>query len=919
MMKLRIHWLLAALLLLPSVASAQFYFGKNKVQYQPFNWKVLATPHFRIYFYDQESDLAEIAAAAAEESYDVLTDKFNHHIFRKIPLIIYSAPTFFTQTNVTPTLLPESVAGFTEFFKGRMVVPFNGSISDFQRVIRHELVHVFTYDKIPAVMSQHRKLSLYGPPLWFTEGLAEFWSREWDSEADMVMADMALEGNLRPIHELEYLSGTFFMYKYGESFCHFVAETYGEDKLQVMFDNWWKTKTFRQLFKLTVGKSLEEVGAEWVYHLKKKYFPTLEDSDLPARVATPLAEKLFAVKPLPLSITYRGASDWIAYKANKLGYSGLYMRSPSTNQEVTLVKGERSPAFESLHLLQSKLSGTDDGRIVFVSKRYERDVLYVYSIFEGQISATYEFPRLYQLLSPTWSSDGKSIVFSGASAGGFHDLYLFSVADSSLRRLTDDIYFDTEPVIDRDGSIVFSSDRCSFGYAGYNNLFRLSLVDSSIAPLTYGRFNDRAPFISEEGILFSSDRDGITNTYLLKSSGSLYRVSNFATGAFDPCLHEDRLVFSGYQRFGFNLFSAPLDTSSLQLMEVETPQYTLWSPTRLTGDEETGVVDYANEFSFDVAQSAISYDAVFGTIGGFQAVFSDMLGNQMYYVLLSNSASEKSQLLESFNVGVTYINKSHRVNYGIGAYHLYDEHFDDYEGYYSERQSGAQGLVSYPISKFSRVETSMFVRHSFKKRPLFQDERHGILATNYASIIHDNSLWDISGPLDGIRVNATVGLTTDFYSGQLFNRLAFVDLRNYLRIRKYSAFATRAFGFVSAGEEPQRIYLGGSWSLRGYDRREFYARKVLLFSNELRFPLIDNLFIGFPFGPVGFQAIRGALFFDAGSAWNDEFDRFYGSFGFGARVALGYMAVLRFDFSKKTDFRKLEPGMKFDFFFGWNF
>lgn len=919
MMKLRIHWLLAALLLLPSIASGQFYFGKNKVQYQPFDWKVLATQHFRIYFNDQESDLAEIAAAAAEESYDLLADKFNHHIFRKIPLIIYSAPTFFTQTNVTPTLLPESVAGFTEFFKGRMVVPFNGSIADFQRVIRHELVHVFTFDKIPAVMSQHRKLSLYGPPLWFTEGLSEFWSREWDSEADMVMADMALEGNLRPIHELEYLSGTFFMYKYGESFCHFVADNYGEDKLQVIFDNWWKAKTFRQVFKLTVDKSLEEVGAEWVYYLKKKYFPELKDSDLPAQVATPLAEKLFAVKPLPLNITYRGASDWIAYKANKLGYSGLYMRSPSTDQEVTLVKGERSPAFESLHLLQSKLSGTDDGRIVFVSKRYERDVLYVYNVFEEKITETFEFPKLYQLLSPTWSQDGKSIVFSGASARGYHDLYLFSVVDSSLRRLTDDIYFDTEAVIDLDGSIVFSSDRCSFGYAGYNNLFRLSLVDSTITPLTYGRFNDRAPFVSEEGILFSSDREGVTNTYLLKREGGLFRVSNFATGAFDPCLHDGKLVFSGYQRFGFNLFSTPLDTTNLPEVEVEIPQYTLWSPTRLSGDEEVGVVDYANEFSFDIAQSAISYDAVFGTIGGFQAVFSDMLGNQMYYVLLSNSASEKSELLESFNVGVTYINKSHRINYGIGAYHLYDEHFDDYEGYYSERQSGVQGLVSYPISKFSRVETSMFARHSFKKRPLFQDERHAILATNYASIIHDNSLWDISGPLDGIRANATVGLTTDFYSGQIFNRLAFVDLRNYLRIRKYSAFATRAFGFISSGEEPQRIYLGGSWSLRGYDRREFYARKVLLFSNELRFPLIDNLFIGFPFGPVGFQAIRGALFFDAGSAWNDEFDRFYGSFGFGARVALGYMAVLRFDFSKKTDFQKLEPGMKFDFFFGWNF
>ena len=919
MMKLRIYWVIAALLLLPGLASAQFYFGKNKVQYQPFNWKVLVTSHFKIYFYDQESALAEIAAAAAEESYELLSDKFNYHIFRKIPLIIYSAPTFFSQTNVTPSLLPESVAGFTEFFKGRMVVPFSGSISDFQRVIQHELTHVFTFDKIPAVMSEHRKIGLYGPPLWFTEGLAEYWSREWDSEADMVMADMTLEGNLRPIHELEYLTGSFFMYKYGESFCHFVADNYGEDKLQMIFENWWKAKTFRQLFKLTIGKSLEEVGNEWVYHLKKKYFPTLEERDLPAKVTTPLAEKLLAVKPLALNITYRGASDWIAYKANKLGYSGLYMRSDSTKQEVTLIKGERSSAFESLHLLQSRISGTDDGRIVFVSKRYERDVLYVYDIFQAKITQTYEFAKLYQLLSPTWSPDGKSIVFSGASSGGYHDLYIFSVADSSLKRLTDDIYFDTEPVFDTDGSIVFASDRCSFGYAGCTNLFRMSQADSTITPLTYGRFNDRSPFASKEGILFTSDREGVPNTYLLNKQGNFFRVSNYATGAFDPCMRGDKLIFSGYQNFSFNLFETPLDTTRLFPVVAEPPQYTLWSPERLSGDEEEGVIDYTNEFSFDVAQSAISYDAVFGTIGGFQAVFSDMLGNQMYYVLLSNSASEKSDLLKAFNVGVTYVNKSRRVNYGFGVYHLYDEHFDDYDGYYSERQSGVQGLISYPISKFTRLETSMFLRHSFKKRPLFDDERHAVLSTNYASIVHDNSLWDISGPLDGIRANATVGLTTDFYSGRFFNRLGFVDLRHYLRIRKYSAFATRAFGFISAGDEPQRIYLGGSWSLRGYDRREWYARKVLLLSNELRFPLIDNLFIGFPFGPVGFQAIRGALFFDAGSAWNDDFERFHGSFGFGARVALGYMAVLRFDFSKRTDFERIDPGLRFDFFFGWNF
>ena len=113
--------------------------------------------------------------------------------------------------------------------------------------------------------------------------------------------------------------------------------------------------------------------------------------------------------------------------------------------------------------------------------------------------------------------------------------------------------------------------------------------------------------------------------------------------------------------------------------------------------------------------------------------------------------------------------------------------------------------------------------------------------------------------------------------------------------------------------------MGGSWSFRGYSRRAFYNRNVLFASHELRFPLIDNLLIGFPIGGLGFSGIRGAMFFDVCSAWDDEFDQFYGSMGAGIRVALGYLIVLRFDFTRTTDFDTISPTTDFDFFFGWNF
>ncbi|MEW5924686.1 MAG: hypothetical protein AB1746_11925, partial [Candidatus Zixiibacteriota bacterium] len=210
---------------------------------------------------------------------------------------------------------------------------------------------------------------------------------------------------------------------------------------------------------------------------------------------------------------------------------------------------------------------------------------------------------------------------------------------------------------------------------------------------------------------------------------------------------------------------------------------------------------------------------------------------------------------------------------------------------------------------------------------LFQFRRKGAMMTNYLSFISDNSLWDISGPIEGHRYNFTFGITTRVEQGRQYNRIGLIDLRQYLRLGKYSAYASRLFLYSSTGIEPQRIYFGGSWSFRGYNRRAFYARNIAFASNELRFPLIDNLFIGLPIGGIGFQAIRGAIFFDTGyitdrqfRLFSDDFDdNLLGSFGTGFRVALAQFIVFRFDFSRTTDFKTISKYTDFDFFFGWNF
>lgn len=910
--------------LLPTYTFGQVYFGRNKVQYTEFDWQVMTTEHFKIYFYTAEKEVASIAALSAEDSYRFLAQKFNHEVPKKIPLIIYSSPSYFTQTNVISGMLPESVGGFTEFMKGRVVVPFHGSYRDFDHVIRHELVHVFMISKLKHVTERRTRVKTAYPPLWFTEGIAEYWSKDWDTEADMVTKDMILNNMFFPIERLYIVRGSFYMYKLGESICYFIDSTYGSDKLTKIFENWHKGDNFDDVVAATLGDNLKQLSRKWEYSLKKKYYPEFDTLGLPDMESHKISKDGYNVKAVPIRYDDgKGESDWIVYKANRYGYTGIYMRPINGSKKIkTLLKGERSAEFESLHLLRSGIDVYDNRFIAFSSKSKENDVIYLFDIIKEKVVRRYEMDSLISARSPRFSNDGKKIVFSGVKKSGYTDLYLLNLEDSTYISLSDDSFYDIDPVFANDDkSIIFSSDRGENGQNGVHNLFRLNLQTSEISQVTFGPFKDMNPDVSSDGIYFSSNRGGTYNLFFLNDKNEINQLSTFATGAFDPRLTEDEktLVYSGYQKMGFHIYSMKLPEKPKQVDHDLSLASVKWEPKKINKEFKATSIKYDTDYSIDIAQSSIGYDPVYGSIGGIQAAISDVLGNRSIYLLLTNTSQTKDELLESFNFGVTYIQREKRMNWGIGGFHLYDEYFNDYDGYYYERQGGLISLFSYPFSKFHRLDFTTLVKYSKREKYFGINIREKMLATNYISLVYDNSIWDMTGPIEGRRYNFSFGITTSLSDKSNWNRMASVDIRHYLRLGKYSAFANRLFAFSSSGQEPQRIYLGGSWSFRGYDRRTFYNRNVIFASNELRFPLIDNLHIGFPFGGFGFRGIRGALFFDTGSAWDDEYDELLGSFGAGVRVSLGYIVLLRFDFSRTTDFKTVSKTTDFDFFFGWNF
>ncbi|MEE9168439.1 MAG: hypothetical protein V3U73_01665, partial [bacterium] len=225
---------------------------------------MMQTEHFDIYFYPEMEELAGIGAGYAEDAYKILQAKFDHYINRRIPLIFYSSHFHFQETNVVPNMLPEGIGGFFEFLKGRVVIPANGSLFQFRHVIFHELVHVFSRNKFNRVLKDNRKTDWGGLPLWFTEGLAEYWSIGWDSQTEMVIRDAVINNFFFPLERIHHIYGTFLMYKEGQAFFRFLAENYGENKIIQIFENYWKNNRFSQVMKATFGKELKALDEEWL-------------------------------------------------------------------------------------------------------------------------------------------------------------------------------------------------------------------------------------------------------------------------------------------------------------------------------------------------------------------------------------------------------------------------------------------------------------------------------------------------------------------------------------------------------------------------------------------------------------------------------------------------------------------------------
>ncbi|MEZ4702979.1 MAG: BamA/TamA family outer membrane protein [Rhodothermales bacterium] len=549
---------LVAWLCAPAPGTAQYFrYGKNKVQYAELTWSYLQSRHFDIYYYEGGRDLADYTAHFAEEAYEHARRLLQIEINGRIPIIVYQSHNDFVVTNAVdlPTF-SEGIAGVTEPYKNRIAIPFVGDYRQYRQTLHHELVHAMLNDffyggSLQSIIQNNIRLQI---PHWFNEGLAEYASEGWSSDADDWMRDAVVHDDIPP---MKYIGG-FASYQAGQGVWDYIGEQYGRERIAEVLQRLRLSQSVEASFKRATGLSLDELSERWHRALKQVYFPELaarEDvNDFARAIITTANGGFYNTSP---SLSPQG--DRLAFITTRNGLFDVYIADANEGTiEQKLVDGQTSAEFESLRILTPGISWSPDGRhIALAVKSGPTDAIAVIDVDTHDV-IHYRVPGVDQIISVAWSPTEQQIAFE-ASVDAQSDIFVLDLDTHETINYTDDLFSDHEPAWSPDGrSLVFHSDRGSYtrlgqfeagAFAmqehdfGQYDVYLLPLGADEAERLTFNElWDDRSAKFGEDStrVLFISDRNGIFNLYEKNLVSGLVRpLTNALNGITQVSLSAD--------------------------------------------------------------------------------------------------------------------------------------------------------------------------------------------------------------------------------------------------------------------------------------------------------------------------------------------------------------------------------------------
>lgn len=687
----------------PLTVQAQ-YFGRNKVNYKTFDFRVLQSPHFELYHYLDNESRRNRYVQQMEQWYRMHQSIFRDTFTEKNPFLLYSNHADFQQTRAIEGQIGIGTGGVTEALKNRVVMPVMESNAQTDHVMGHELVHAFQYHLIQDTLS----LSAVGNiPLWMVEGLAEYMSiGPVDAHTAIWLRAGVAANKLPTLKDLTNRPDLYFPYRWGEAFWAYVTGLKGDTIIRRLFIETARVgyeQAIKNIFKMD-AKAFSEA---WKTAIRTAYTPYQKNTS-----ATPPGTQLIYKKNAgEMNIVPSLSPDGkrLAFWTEKNVFSiDLYVADAETGRNMervtTTTFGSHIDEYSSF---ESAVTWSPDSRqLAFIAFAKGRNQLILADADKGKITKEIDVPGVPALSNPTWSPDGSTIVMTGL-VDGQSDLYAYNLNNGSVRQLTNDRYSDILPYYSPDGKwIAFSTDRKSIGTANVQHTFThdIALLNVATGAVTVldvfsGADNMNPVFAADNNVLyFLSNRDGFRNLYSYDiNSRQASQLTNLFTGItgitmFSPAIsasrQTDRIAFTHYANDVYTIYSVragelpktAVTDGSINMLAATMPPFnrtgnnivqqnlvnTPYEPISVANLTE---VPFKPKFQLDyIGNTGVGVGVgQFGTglAGGVNGIFSDILGNNQLFGAVSLNG-------EIYDLGgqFAYLNQKNRINWGAVASHI---------------------------------------------------------------------------------------------------------------------------------------------------------------------------------------------------------------------------------------------------------
>ena len=934
------------------------YFGKNKIVYDTFNWKIYHSTHFAIYFYDRDEVSLQKVASYAESAYDDISRALNFQIPKPINIIYYATHSDFEQTNTLSQFIPEGVGAFALPTRNRMVLPVDLPDERLEKLIAHELTHVFQFE----IFFGGNFLRAYtsGAPQWLTEGMASYFGNDEDEKDVMVLRDAVLNDQIPEIAERQIYG--FFAYRFGHAVFDFIRAEWGPDGVRdFVFEYRGQLgPNLDRVLKRTYGISAEEFDIKFRRYLRQRFIKLLTETGEPIDFGD------------RVRLTEEGGSVEVSVRAFPSGDLGAAISSLDQDANVVILSTRERKLFKNLTkgfktdyeyivaqwLTTGPIGGVDlavspDGNTiaVFVKRERGRELLLLNAL-GGEIRELIPMPNLDQQLNPAFSPDGRTVVFR-AIQNGRSDIFSYNLDTKAFANLTSDDSYDYAPAFSPDGQWLYYSSV----QGTKAKIFRIKPGSpGSREQITYGNWNDEDAFVSPDSktLYVASDRiNGIYNIFSINlENGETNNYTNVVGGCFSPTLligrdGTERLVFAAYYKRRFTLYVTDAKKPFHKLPDLN-PAPSPAGPTTIPPYQPPIEVSIDPEKIDKKASRKLSIEDASVNAG----VVSDGTFVSNTYIVLGDNLGDRKliasiQSVSSFvDYELAYIDLSKRLQKGIRGFYnsYYFVTYDPNTGQVSRTRNpfkfiGGNAFAAYPLNRYYRLEGSVgFLSRKYDGYPVWVNTEAGSGAvflptennfpTFGGKLVGDTTDYEEFGPISGRKLSLGVsyspftgGTKLPDTSGSTLTFDTTLDLRHYFKITRRSLIAARLYGFRASGNLPDVLSFGGIDTLRALPVYGIYGNTAAFLNVEFRFPVID--FIATPI--LGFRDIRGKAFVDVGGAalkgqpfqfWSDY--TLCGIRGVGVPGCNGSNGGLA-DYGFGIELNFLGLPLHFDFARQWNF